>query len=148
MSLVAVTVGAVGCATMQASMKPEEAIAGRQKLMKEQGAAMRSINEKLKAGQVQAVATDAEKLRTTAKQIPTLFPKDSVHPQTSRAKPEIWQKWSDFEGLAKTLETESVKLAETAKTGNAQATQAAAQSLGRQTCTSCHDTFRGPEIKK
>ncbi len=143
------TLGAVGCATMQpAAMKAEEAIPARVQLMKEQGAAMRSINDKLKAGQVQAVAADAEKLRETAKKIPALFPKDSVHPQTSRAKPEIWQKWTDFEGLAKSLETQAVKLSDAAKTGNAQATDAAAKNLGRQTCGACHETFRGPEIKK
>jgi cytochrome c556 len=145
--LAAIVAAAAGCATMQA-MKPEEAIDARIKLMKQQGAAMRSINDKLKAGQVQAVATDAETLRTTAKQIPALFPKDSLNPQVSRAKPEIWQKWSDFEANAKLLESQAVKLADTAKSGNAQATDAVAKDLGRQTCGACHNAFRGPEIKK
>lgn len=148
MVVTAAMVGAPGCATTKAAMKPEEAIAARQKLMKEQGAAMRSINDKLKAGQVQAVAADAEVLQKTARQIPALFPKDSVHPETSRAKPEIWQKWADFETISKDLEARAVKLGETAKTGNAQATDAAAKELGQKTCGSCHTAFRGPEIKK
>ena len=46
-----------GCASMEApKMSAADAIAARQKLMKDQGAAMRSIQDKLKAGQVQAVA--------------------------------------------------------------------------------------------
>jgi cytochrome c556 len=136
------------CATTQSAMKPEDAIAARQKLMKEQGAAMTSIQNKLKAGQVEAVSADAQKLAQTAKQIPALFPAGSVNAQTSRAKPEIWQKWSDFEGLAKALEAQANRLDTTAKTGNAQATTAAVTDLGRQTCGSCHTQFRGPEIKK
>lgn len=144
-------VGAVAvlaaCATMMAK-PPEEAIRERQALMKEQGAAMRSIQDKLKAGQVQAVAVDAEKLASTARQIPALFPAGSLNPQTSRAKPEIWQKWSEFEGYARALETKAIQLAATSRGGDAQATSAAAADLGKTTCGACHNAFRGPEIKK
>ena len=136
-----------GCAGMR-RQNPDEAIAARQQLMKEQGAAMRSITDKIKAGQIQAVAADAAKLEETAKRIPKLFPEGSVNPSTSRAKPEIWQKWSEFEGYAKTLETKAGQLEATAKTGNAQATQTAAADLGKTTCGACHNAFRGPEIKK
>ncbi len=135
------------CATAT-RMSADEAIPARQKLMKEQGAAMRSISDKLKAGQVQAAAADAEKLVETSKRIPALFPEASLNPQTSRAKPEIWQKWSEFEGNTKTLASKGAQLAATARTGNAQATSAAVGDLGRTTCTACHDAFRGPEIKK
>jgi cytochrome c556 len=136
------------CATMGPKMSADEAITARQQLMKQQGAAMKSISDKLKAGQVQAVAADAQTLVETSKKIPSLFPEGSMNPQTSRAKPEIWQKWSEFSGNAKALETKATQLIATAGTGNAQATGAAVQDIGRATCTACHDTFRGPEIKK
>jgi len=144
--LLAVAVAA-GCASMK-RMKPEEAITERQQLMKEQGALMRSIGDKVKAGQTQAIAADAEKLEDTAKKIPRLFPEGSVNPNTSRAKPEIWQKWADFQGLAKSLETKSGALEKTAKSGDAQMTQTAVAELGKTTCGACHTQFRGPEIKK
>jgi cytochrome c556 len=140
---------AVGCTTGQSSrMDTKEAIAARQQLMKEQGAAMRSIQDKVKAGQVQAIAVDAETLIQTSKRIPVLFPEGSLDPETSRAKPEIWQKRSEFEGYAKTLETKAAQLTATAGTGNAQATGAAVADLGKTTCGACHTAFRGPEIKK
>jgi cytochrome c556 len=141
----AVLLGACATATRMSS---EEAIAARQKHMKDQGAAMRSINEKLKAGQVQAVAVDAETLVRTSKDLPRVFPEGTLDPKTSRAKPEIWHKRAEFEGYAKTLETKAGQLAQTARTGNAQATSAAVADLGRTTCTACHNSFRGPEIKK
>ena len=50
-----------------------------------------------KAGQVQTIPAHAQKLATTARQIPALFPAGSVNPAISRAKPEIWQKWAEFE---------------------------------------------------
>jgi cytochrome c556 len=143
----AIAVMIAGCATAT-RMSSEESIAARQKHMKDQGAAMRSIQDKLKAGQVQAVAVDAEKLVQTSKDLPRVFPEGSLDPKTSRAKPAIWQKRAEFEGYAKTLETKAAQLAATARTGNAQATTAAVGDIGRTTCTACHDAFRGPEIKK
>jgi cytochrome c556 len=129
-------------------MNPDEAITKRQALMKEQGAAMRSISEKLKAGQIQAIAADADTLESTSTKITKLFPEGSVNANTSRAKPEIWQKWSEFEGNAKSLHTKAGQLKATAKTGNAQATQQMVAELGKTTCGACHTAFRGPEIKK
>ena len=71
-----------------------------------------------------------------------------MNPETSRAKPEIWQKWPEFEGYAKSLDAKATQLAATARAGNAQATGAAATELGKTTCGACHTNFRGPEIKK
>jgi cytochrome c556 len=148
--VVVVAVAAVtGCARMGiGKMNPDEAITQRQALMKEQGAAMRSISEKLKAGQTEGIAAEADKLESTSKRIPKLFPEGSVNASTSRAKPEIWQKWSEFEGYAKSLQTKAGQLAATAKTGNLQSTQTMVADLGKTTCGACHTAFRGPEIKK
>lgn len=144
--LVASVTLVAGCAT--SAMSPKDAISARQELMKQQGAAMRSIQDKLKAGQAQAVAADAKTLAETAKRIPAMFPAGSLDPLTSRAKPEIWQKWPEFEGYAKSLESKAAMLGATAQGGNAQATQAAVADLGKTTCGACHQAFRGPEIKK
>ncbi len=148
---VLLALAASGCAQMRgekAKMSPAEAIEARQKLMKEQGAAMKSIQDKAKAGQQQAITPDVETLVRTSKQIPALFPEGSLDPKTSRAKPEIWQKWPEFEGNAKRLESKATQLAATSKTGTAEETNAAIADLGKTTCGACHTAFRGPEIKK
>ena len=147
--VVVAVVAVTGCAKLGiGKMNPDEAITQRQALMKEQGAAMRSISDKLKAGQVQTIAADADKLQETSKKITKLFPEGSVNANTSRAKPEIWQKWSEFEGYAKSLETKAGQLESMAKSGNAQATQTMVAELGKTTCGACHTAFRGPELKK
>jgi cytochrome c556 len=148
-TVVAVGMAAVlaACATTS-KMSSSEAIAARQKLMKEQGAAMKSIQDKAKAGQAQTIGPEAQKLVETSKQIPALFPEGSLDPNTSRAKSEIWQKRSEFEGYAKTLNSKATQLVATAQGGNAEATNAAVADLGKTTCGACHNTFRGPELKK
>ena len=136
----------LGCASAQ--MSTPDAIAARQKLMKEQGAAMTGIQNKLKAGQHQTIGPETETLARTAKQIAALFPKDSLDPATSRAKPEIWQRWAEFEAAAKTLETKATAVGALAKTGTAQQVTAAVADMGKTGCGACHQPFRGPEIKK
>src|SRR6267142_4149200 len=140
--LAALTAG--GYAAAQAPATPDEAIEARKKLMKEQGAAWKSIQDKTKAGQIKEAAADADKLAGTAKQIVPLFPEGSLNPEKSAAKPEIWQKWPEFESAAKNLETWSVKLRDTAQTGDADATQAVVKDFGRQACGTCHQPFRVP----
>jgi cytochrome c556 len=137
-----------GCASgdgmMAKKMSAEEAIEARKKLMKEQGAAWRNIQDKTKAGQVKEVVPDAEKLLSTSKRIPTLFPEGSLNPEKSAAKPEIWQKRAEFDAAAKNLETWAMKLRDTAGTGNADATGAIVKDFGRQACGTCHQPFRVP----
>jgi cytochrome c556 len=143
-------VALAGCASMEEpkKMTTAQAIAERQELMKGQGAAFRAIQEKVKAGQIQAIATDAEAIAKSATKIDALFPPGSLDPNTSRAKPEIWQKWPEFQELSKGLEAKANALAATARTGNAQATSAAVTEFGKTACGACHTPFRGPEIKK
>jgi cytochrome c556 len=136
---------AAGCASMGGKkMTAEEAIDARKALMKEQGAAWKNVQDKTKAGQITALVPDAEKLVSTSKEIPKLFPEGSLDPQKSNAKPEIWQKRAEFDAAAKNLETWSVKLRDTAKTGNAEQTQAVVKDFGRQACGTCHQPFRVP----
>ena len=150
-AVVLTSIGALavtGCATGQSgAMSADKAVVDRQELMKRQGAAMRSISDKLKAGNVQAVAADADVLIGTSKQIQALFPAGSTSP-TSRAKPEIWQQWSEFQKYAKMLEADAVKLRAAAQANDASSAQAAAGAIGKASCGGCHTAFRGPEIKK
>jgi cytochrome c556 len=135
-----------GCASGDKKMAGSgDVVADRQQLMKRQGQAMTDITAKLRAGNVEAVAADADVLTQTSKQIPALFPAGSTSPK-SRAKPEIWQKRAEFEGYAKSLEDQSKKVASLARAKDP-GTQAAVTEMGRTACGACHNAFRGPEIK-
>jgi cytochrome c556 len=134
---------AVGCATTQTKLTPAEAVAERQKLMKANGAAWKGVQDKTKAGDLAGAAADADMLAQNAKKIGPLFPPGSLEGKTA-AKPEIWTKWAEFEASAKNMEMESIKLRDTAKTGNKAGTEAMVKDYGRKACGSCHTPFRVP----
>jgi len=133
-------------ATAQAQRKPEELVADRQALMKEHGDIWKNIQESAKANNLPVIATDADKLADNAKKIPSLFPEGSMT-EKSKAKPEIWQKWPEFQAAAKNLETQSGKLRDAAKAKNEQATQDIVKDFGRNACGTCHTPFRVPPAR-
>src|SRR5690242_9634576 len=134
-----------GCAGKSMSkMGSGDVVADRQRLMKLQGASWMDIQAK--AGNIEAIAVNAETLAMTAQQIPSLFPEGSLTDK-SKAKPEIWQKWADFQAAAKNLETQAEKPRDAAKSKNEQATQDIVKDFGRNACGTCHTPFRVPPAR-
>jgi cytochrome c556 len=135
----------LGCAMGQAQMKvgSGDMVADRQRLMKLNGANARDMNDKLKAGQIEAIAVNAETIAINAQHITALFPQGSMTDK-SNAKPEIWQKWSEFEAAAKTLQTKAEELRDAARAKDQAKVEAAMKDFGRTTCGACHTAFRKP----
>jgi cytochrome c556 len=133
-----------GCAGKSMSkMGSGDVVADRQRVMKLQGASWADIQAKVKAGNIEAIAVNAETLAMTAQQIPALFPEGSLT-EKSKAKPEVWQKWAEFEAAAKNLETQAAKLRDASRAKNEQLTQEIVKDFGRQACGTCHTPFRQP----
>ncbi|MBI4840680.1 MAG: cytochrome c [candidate division NC10 bacterium] len=141
-SLVALTT--VGCATA-ASMRvgSGDVVADRQRLMKLNGASWADAQAKFKAGNIEGIAVNAETMALNSMHIPALFPEGSLTDK-SKAKPEVWQKWAEFEAAAKNFQTWAEKLRDTARTKDAAATEAIVKDFGRQACGTCHTPFRVP----
>ena len=135
---------AAGCASKGMSKTGSgDVVADRQRLMKLQGASWADIQAKAKAGNIEGIAVNAETLAFTAQHIPGLFPEGSGT-EKSKAKPEVWQKWPEFERAAKNLEVQSEKLRDAAKAKNEQLTQDIVKDFGRNACGTCHTPFRQP----
>ena len=133
-----------GCASQSASkMGSGDVVADRQRLMKSVGANWGDIQAKAKAGNIEGIAVNAEALALYSQQIPSLFPAGSGTDK-SKAKPEIWQKFPEFEAAAKNLGVQSEKLRDAARAKNEQLTQDLVKDFGRQACGSCHTPFRQP----
>jgi cytochrome c556 len=133
-----------GCASTEPpKTSSADAIAQRQRLMKLHGALWKDAQDKAKAGQFEAIAVDAEAMAYVAPQIPELFPEGSLS-EKSAAKPEIWQKRSDFEAAAKNFQVQAEKLRDAAQSKDATATQAVMREFGKLACGSCHTPFRVP----
>jgi cytochrome c556 len=111
--------------------------------MKLNGASWRDVQAKAKAGDVEAIAVNAETMAIGALHIPSLFPPGSLT-EKSKAKPEVWQQWADFESKAQNFRTMAEQLRDAAQAKDVQATQAIVQTFGKQACGSCHTPFRVP----
>jgi cytochrome c556 len=136
----------LGIAVSQAQMKvgTGDPVADRQRLMKLNGASAKDLNDKVKAGQIEAMAVNAETIAMNAQHIPLLFPKGSLTDK-SKAKAEIWEKWSEFEAAAKNLETKAVELRDAARAKDQPKVEAMMKDFGRQACGTCHQPFRQPQ---
>jgi cytochrome c556 len=152
MGVVVFTVAALalsGCAmgSSARTIGTGDLVADRQRLMKLNGASWQDAQNKLKAGDIEAVAVNAETMAVSALHIASLFPAGSLT-EKSKAKPEIWQKWDEFVRAAETMRVQAEKLRDAAKSKDAAATQAIAKEFGRQACGTCHTPFRVPPPKQ
>jgi cytochrome c556 len=136
---------AAGCASEKKMAKSGsgDIVADRQRLMKLHGQIWADIQAKAKANNIDGIEVSAETLAINAQYIPAMFPEGSLTDK-SKAKPEIWQKWPEFEAAAKKMETEAVKLRDASKAKNAQLTQDIVKDFGRNACGACHTPFRVP----
>jgi cytochrome c556 len=142
-ALVAVTTLLVAVLTTAQPKSPVEVVAERQQVMKQNGDAWKNIQDNAKTGNWAVVASNAEIISKNAAKIPSLFPEGSLTDK-SKAKPEIWQKWPEFESTAKKMETEAARLQSTAAAGNGQGSEDIIKDFGRNACGACHTPFRVP----
>ena len=142
-ALVTVTTLLVAVLTSAQPKSPAEVVEDRQQVMKQNGDAWKNIQDNAKTGNWAVVATNAEIISKNAAKIPSLFPEGSLTDK-SKAKPEIWQKWPEFESTAKKMETEAARLQSTAAAGNGEGSQDIIKDFGRNACGACHTPFRIP----
>ena len=142
-SLVALALASSATGQSTTKVWTSDVVADRQRLMKLNGARWADAQAKLKAGNVEAVAVNAETMALIATQIVALFPQGSLTDK-SKAKPEIWQKWPEFEAAVKNYGAQAEKLRDAARSKDQTATEAVAKEFGRQACGTCHTPFRVP----
>ena len=130
-------------AAAQSAMKSADPVPDRQRLMKLVGANWADIQAKVKASNPDAVAVNAETIAVMATHIPALFPEGSLTDK-SNAKPEIWQKWSEFQAAAQNLEAMSEKLRDASRAKDAAGVEAMVKEFGAKACGTWHTPFRKP----
>lgn len=145
----ALSFAAVGGVAM-AAVDAGKVITSRIDNYKKIGKAFKDINDGLKADapDAKAIAAQAKTIKDLSGHIPSWFPK-GTGPETglkTRAKADIWTDWATFAASAKSLNAESAKLETISKGGNIDAIKAQVKATGGA-CKTCHDKFRGPEVK-
>jgi len=112
-------------------------LADRIRLMRLNNESMKDMQAKAKADNIEAIAVNAETIALNAMHIPLLFPQGSI-PEKSRAKPEIWQRWAQFEKAAKDLQAQAERIRDAAKAKNVAAVQEMLKTFPKQNCGACH----------
>jgi cytochrome c556 len=128
-----------------------DVVADRKRLMRLNGASLEDLEAKAKAGNIEAIAVNAETIALNALHIPFLFPTGSASDK-SRSRPDIWQKPAEFENAAKNLQALAEKLRDAARAKDAATVQAMVKDFGKQGCGKCHvpsagGTLFGPRFR-
>lgn len=134
------TVGAVAAFAQDAFVAPatpEEAVAARLALMREDGGLMRQLGGLAGAEAVAGLNT----VLTNYTHMPDLFREGSIVGE-SKALPAIWENWDAFVAIIETGKTAASAGIASAEAGDAAAYATALQTLGG-TCGACHQQFRG-----
>ena len=116
----------------------------RSKAMKSNGESMGVLGKiaKGEAPYTPDAVKAAETVSAVSKELAGLFPAGSAVGE-SRAKPNIWTNWPDFQNKAKALVDPADKLVAAAKTGNKDEIGKALGAVGGA-CKACHDDYRAP----
>src|SRR5665213_152142 len=121
------------------------AVLTRQGLFKVQSFAFGPVGGMLRGAPFDAaVATKAAiRVQATASMIPDVFAQDThtFSAVKTRARDGLWTNKSDFDSKANDLVKAAAGLEAAAKTGDKDATIAAARGVGKA-CSGCHDQFR------
>lgn len=142
-SIVALAAIAVATSAHAQSIKPEEAVKMRQGLMtaiKWQFAPMGAV-VKGEAEFGQDMVARAVNLAALSKVAPQGFPADSDMVPNTKAKADIWEKPERFQAAMATLQAETAKLAEIARSGDEGSFKKQFLAVN-QACKDCHETFR------
>ncbi|HZF35544.1 MAG TPA: cytochrome c [Candidatus Angelobacter sp.] len=130
-----------------AELSPADAIAERQKLMKGNGAAAKTIDAFVESGTGTAddVAKSAASIKEAAGKIPSLFvPGTSIDDNVAKtaAKKEIWDNFDDFKAKAAKLASLAADLEAAAATGDKQKITDAFNTMGKDGCGGCHSLYK------
>lgn len=137
-------VAAAGCVIgSQRMIGTGDLVFDRQRLGRVQEEQLTEMRSKFKAGNIHGIAVNAEVIAITAMQLPSLFPDGSLSDK-SRAKPEIWSRWSEFEASAKNLTIWSERLRDAARAKDDRVVADIMKDFGRVGCDACHILFRQP----
>ena len=146
-AIAAAMIGMASAAHAQGGAAPadEGALKYRQSLMEAIGGDMAALSNLLKYGLSHPghAAVHAEGLASHAKLVAAAFERKVVDGPTD-AEPAIWEKPDEYKKAVQTFETETAKLVEVAKAGDAATLGVQLKATGKA-CGSCHDDFRKPK---
>ena len=146
--LILASFAVAGLASAAFAFAPADTIRMRQANYKQMGAAMKGLNDQLRADSpaLPQIRQHSALLRRHALQVLNWFPR-GTGPESgvrTRAKAEIWTDRPGFSRAGARLLVAARELDAAARRGDIAQVRAALPGL-RGACGACHDAYRGPE---
>ena len=102
-----------------------------------------ALNKAVKENNFVEIENKCKDIQENMNKVPELFPRGSLA-GNSRAKPEIWAKWSEFTKHPANVTKAAQELAAAAKAGDVASIDVKFKALG-EACKACHNDFRAPK---
>lgn len=143
--VLAAAIAACGLLSVPALAGGADQIRARVAGFRQLGAAYKSVNDGLRAGDLAKVRQASGQIGNTARGIYAWFPRGSAAAPGVKtlAKAEIWTRGAEFRAAADAFSRQAQAFQRAAASGNLDAIRGESRKLGA-TCKGCHDTFKLP----
>ena len=118
----------------------------RQKLMKDNGAALKAIKAAAVTRDYATIETKTKEIMQNGDKVLALF-RSGRGAEKTKAKPEIWEKWDDFSKNPGNVKKAARELADAAKARDDGSIRVKVKNLS-DACAACHTTFRAEKYSQ
>jgi len=132
-----------GCLIVVGAAAQDAVVQRRRQMESNNSLVAEALNKAVKEKNFVEIEDKCKVIQENMNQVPDLFPRGSLA-GNSRAKPEIWARWSEFTKHPANVTKAAQELAAAAKAGDAALVEDKFKALG-DACKACHNSFRAPK---
>jgi len=134
-----------GCLVLAGAVAHDAVVQRRRQMESNNSIVAEALNQAVKDKNFNDIEDKCKAIEENMKKVTDLFPRGSLA-RDSRAKPEIWARWSEFTKHPANVTKAAQELAAAAKAGDAALVEDKFKALG-EACKGCHADFRAPKPK-
>jgi cytochrome c556 len=131
------------CMVLEGAVAQDAIVQRRRQMESNNSLVAEALNKAVKEKNFVEIEDRCKAIQENMIKVPDLFPRGSLA-RDSRAKPEIWARWSEFTKHPANVTKAAQELAAAAKAGNAALVEDKFKALG-EACKACHADFRAPK---
>jgi cytochrome c556 len=131
------------CMVLEGALAQDAIVQRRRQMESNNSLVAEALNKAVKEKNFVEIEDKCKAIQENMNKVPELFPRGSLA-RDSRAKPEIWAKWSEFTKHPANVTKAAQELAAAAKAGDAVLVEDKFKALG-EACKGCHADFRAPK---
>ena len=136
---------AMGWVVLVGALAPDVVVQRRRQMESNNSVVAEALNKAVKEKNFVEIEDKCNVIQENMNKVLDFFPRGSLS-DNSRAKPEIWAKWSEFTKHPAIVTKAAQELATAAKAGDEASIENKFKALG-EACKGCHTSFRAPKPK-